>query len=114
MSVALAWLIANAQQVSAISEETIWVLSKRYSPVELSINLACLQHKVYGQGFWCIAENEFWMVSQMGGQQFVSAFKTSSTLQPPPQESRWFGREVKQYHIDQYTIVSYSSSFSAD
>lgn len=114
MSLAAAWLLANAQVISASADGKLWHLDKQYSPVELVLNLGCELHHTYLTNFWCVTHNAFYLVTLVGQQQYAQRFSKVPALKHRENMNRWFGRRINHQQIDGYRIVSYTSSFQAD
>ena len=113
MSIAAAWLWANAQQIHDSSGASLWRLKRQYSALELTVNLGCTHNTQMGEILWCVTPTSLWLVSSVGQQYYVREFskhvKAISYGRHP-----WFGRQIDQQHIDGFTLATYSSGHSAD
>ncbi|RUO46045.1 hypothetical protein [Pseudidiomarina donghaiensis] len=113
MSVAAAWLWVNAQQINEFDGLSLWQLNRRYAAVELGTNLGCQHYTEMATTIWCVTSTSIWVATSLGQQHYVRKFKKE---QQPQRVERhpWFGLEVGHQYIDSFTVVTYSSDYSAD
>lgn len=113
MSVAAAWLWANAQLINNMDGLPLWQLNRNYTALELTTNLGCQHYTEMATTLWCVTSTSIWVVTSLGQQHYVREFEKEQQRQSVERHP-WFGLEVGQQHIDSLVMITYSSGYSAD
>src|SRR5690554_184173 len=114
MSLAAAWLLANAELINTSSDTELWKMSYEVTQQELKMSLGCVHSRLNGDDLWCVGSDSLWMVTSLFEEHYVRRFALSRGSQGDINQSSWFGQGSHSLEIDSQRIHFYQSQHTAD